>query len=98
METPDIFDADRDKIAKNFAERQLHLVEDAKRFEFETAVVVDDDRREYGEVRQVAIGFIGERMHVLVFTMRGKTCRSISLRKANKREIRRYDTATEQME
>lgn len=62
----------------------------ARDFEFETALIVEDDRRDYGETRHVAIGFIGERLHVVVFTPRGGELRIISLRKANKREIRAY--------
>ncbi|WEZ84791.1 BrnT family toxin [Rhizobium sp. 32-5/1] len=59
-------------------------------FEFDSALIVVDDRQDYGEIREAAIGFIGERVHVLIFTIRAETLWVISLRKANKREIRRY--------
>jgi len=53
-------------------------------------MVVEDVRNDYQEVRFQAIGFIGDRLHVLVFTPRGKVTRVISLRKANRREERHY--------
>lgn len=62
----------------------------AAEFDFETAVSAIDDRQDYGEVRYVAIGFIGERLHILVYTLRDTGCHIISLRKANKREVRAY--------
>ena len=48
----------------------------------------------YGEVREIAIGFLGERIHVLVFARRGEDIQVISLRKANQREMQRYDKRT----
>lgn len=59
-------------------------------FEFETALISVDSRRDYGEVRHVALGFIGERIHAVTYTRRGDKVRVISLRKANAREIKRY--------
>lgn len=49
-----------------------------------------DDRFEYGEVREVAFGRIKERLYVCVHTDRADERRVISLRKANRREVRRY--------
>jgi len=89
METPRSFTFDPGKNKRNIAERGLSF-DAASRFEFGTALVATDDRKDYGEVREVAFGFIGERIHVLVFTMRGDACHVISLRKANKREVRTY--------
>jgi uncharacterized DUF497 family protein len=89
MKTPRRFSFDPAKNDKNIAARDIDFAA-AGRFEFETAVVATDDRRDYGEVREVAIGFIGQRLHVLVFTMRDDACHVISLRKANKREVKAY--------
>ena len=52
--------------------------------------VADDDRKDYGERRQVAYGLIRDRLFVCVFTDRGETRRIISLRKANSREVEAY--------
>jgi uncharacterized DUF497 family protein len=90
VKAPHHFTADPAKNARNLAERDIDLIQGAKAFDFGTAVSAVDDRKDYGEVREVAAGFIGPRLHILVFTMRSETCHVISLRKANKREIRRY--------
>ena len=62
----------------------------AAEMDFDAALVVPDQRRDYGEERFQAIGPIGGRLHVLAFTMRGNVLRAISLRKANAREVRHY--------
>jgi len=53
-----------------------------------------DTRRDYGEARMVALGYIGLRIMVLVFVDRPPEQpterRVISLRKANSREVKRY--------
>ena len=49
-----------------------------------------DDRRDYGETRYRLYGRVAERMHVVVYTVRGHTVRIISARKANARERRRH--------
>ena len=51
---------------------------------------VADDRFDYGEVRKVAFGLINGRLFACVYTDRGVQRRVISLRKANKREVKRY--------
>lgn len=59
-------------------------------FDFDTAVF-DVDPRPYAEVRYRAIGWIGDRVYVLVYTIRSGRIRVISLRKANKREVRQNE-------
>lgn len=90
METPSHFTFDPVKNERNVRERGIAFSLVEAGFNFRSALVATDDRRNYGEVREVALGFIGERLHVLVFTMRGDTCHVISLRKANSREVRHY--------
>ena len=68
--------------------------EDVLDFSFATAIFSEDTRADYGEVRIQAVGYIAERLHVLIYTERGDTIRVISLRKANDREVRRYDRET----
>ena len=76
--------------AKTNAEKHGVEFEAVSDFDFDTAVVVLDDRFSYRETRFVALGLIGPRVHQLAFTMRGNVIRVISLRKANKREIKTY--------
>ena len=51
---------------------------------------VEDDRHDYGERRVIAFGTIGGRLHVCIYTMRGEVYRLISLRRANRKEVRRW--------
>ena len=77
---------------KNIASVAKHGVDMAAAadFDFETAVTWTDTRKSYGAMRAIAIGFIANRLHVLVFTMRGRKLRVISLRKANRKESAAY--------
>jgi hypothetical protein len=81
---------DQAKSRKNAGSRGLPF-ELAEDFEWETAVTDEDTRRQYPERRFVAIGFISQRLHVLVYTHIKDEIRIISFRKANKREIKRYE-------
>jgi uncharacterized DUF497 family protein len=54
-----------------------------------------DDRKDYRELREIGYAVIEGRLYCVVFTQRGRAFRVISLRKANNREIERYEEATE---
>lgn len=81
------------KDAANLAKHGVSLTE-AAGFEWGSAVVWPDTRRDYGEARMVALGYIGLRIMALVFVDRSPERpterRIISLRKANSREVKRY--------
>ena len=81
------------KDAANMAKHGVSLTE-AAGFEWGTAVVWPDTRRDYGEAHMVALGYIGLRIMALVFVDRPPEQpterRIISLRKANSREVKRY--------
>lgn len=49
-----------------------------------------DSRHDYKEVREIGFGVIGERLYCVVFTQRGDVMHIISMRKANKREVKSY--------
>jgi uncharacterized DUF497 family protein len=83
------FAHDPKKLAANVARHQVWFHE-AEGFEWESAVVLIDERKRYGEARFKAIGYIDLRLFVMVFTLRETAVRIISLRKANVREIYRY--------
>lgn len=38
----------------------------AEAFDWATALTAIDDRADYGEVREIALGFIGRRLHAIV--------------------------------
>ena len=85
-----IIDFDAAKSAKNMAERELSFdsVED---FDWQSASIAVDSRNVYPEQRLVALGYLNERLHVLCFTPIAGGVRVISLRRANKREVSRYE-------
>jgi uncharacterized DUF497 family protein len=76
------------------SERKVRLrglsFERAVDFAFESALYAVDEREAYGEERIVAIGVLGDRVHVLCFTETHDGIRVISFRKANDREVKRY--------
>jgi uncharacterized DUF497 family protein len=78
------------KNAKNIAERGLpfDMVQD---LEWDTAIVREDTRRDYGEMRLRVLGRIEGRLHAVVVTPRGDELRVIRLRKANRKEEILYD-------
>ena len=55
-----------------------------------------DERKTYTEARYRALGFLGSRLHMLVFTPIHGGVRVISFRKANRREVAEYAHATTQ--
>ena len=77
------------KDAVNLAKHGLSLALAAD-LEWGSALVWVDDRKEYGEARQCALAPIGQRLYFVAFVDRGDTRRTISLRKANIREVTHY--------
>jgi hypothetical protein len=63
-------------------------------FDFEAAIIWQDARKAYPEVRFSALGLLDGRVYSLVFTDAEKGIRVISFRKANKREVKRYEQET----
>lgn len=78
------------KNAINIRQRGLAF-EQAAAFDFSSALIVEDTRFAYPERRFQALGFRDERLHMLVFTHILGGIRVISFRKANKREVLRYE-------
>jgi uncharacterized DUF497 family protein len=78
------------KSERNRSERGFRF-EPAADFEFETALIWLDDRFDYTEPRYSALGLVDGRVHALVFAETLTGIRVISFRKANAREVRRYE-------
>ena len=78
---------------KNAANKEKHGVDFtlAEEFCWDTALETIDDRADYGETRWIALGLIGDRVHVMIYTFRNDNIRIISLRKANRREVDYYE-------
>jgi hypothetical protein len=81
---------DPDKNENNIALRGISF-DRAADFDWSSALVVEDARQDYGEPRFQALGSIEGRLHMLVFSPRAGDTHVISLRKANKREVKRYE-------
>jgi hypothetical protein len=80
------------KNERNLRQRGLGF-DMAADFDLQSAIYTVDTRKDYGEVRTRAVGFIGNTLYALVFTMRGSTLRVISLRKASRKERNLYAKA-----
>ena len=82
-----MYEWDEAKRRSNRAKHRLDLTA-IESFEWVTASTKPDNR--HGEPRFVATGYIGSRLHIVVYTERGDRFRIISLRKSNKREEKDY--------
>jgi uncharacterized DUF497 family protein len=87
-------DKDPRKERRNLSERGLSL-DLAEQVDWASALIWEDKRKNYGERRYCVLGIIEDRLYSVVFTPRDGKPRVISLRKANKREVKRYEEAVE---
>ncbi len=62
----------------------------ARDLEWDDALVWIDERFEYGEVRMIALAPKTETLYYVAFVDRGVRRRIISLRRANRREVKYY--------
>jgi len=79
------------KDQRNRHKHGIALAE-ARLLDWEHADLWFDRRRDYGEPRQCGTGRIGLRLYFVVFVWRNGKRRIISLRKANVREVKRYES------
>ncbi len=78
--------------AKDVANKAKHGVSLALAIEldWEAALVWIDNRFEYGELRVIALAPKTEILYYVAFVERGEMRRIISLRRANRREVKHY--------
>jgi uncharacterized DUF497 family protein len=84
------FDPAKDRIK---LEKHGISLAPATDIDLESAIIIEDMRLDYGETRFLAYASITGRLHVLWFTMRGTVVRAIGLRRANRRERKKYGQA-----
>lgn len=60
-----------------------------------TALTLEDDRRDYRETRYSTMGWLEDRLVVVVWTPRGEVRHIITMWKANDRERKRYEAQLE---
>ena len=66
-------------------------------FVFKTAVYeIEDTRKDYGEKRIIAVGHLAERIVIIGYVQRGNAKHIFSMRKANEREIKKYQEQFEE--
>ena len=87
------FTFDPEKSARNAAERGLSF-ERAGDMDWANAYIVEDTRRNWGELRYKAFGMMDGRLHIAVFTPRRDTIRIISFRRASRKEESLYEQET----
>ncbi|MGO9014637.1 MAG: BrnT family toxin [Dissulfurispiraceae bacterium] len=84
------YEWDEKKRQANIIKHGVDFTE-IERFEWDAAIVGPDLRRNYYEPGFIAVGNIDDRLYVVVFTMRESSTRIIGLRKANEREVKKYE-------
>jgi|WetSurMetagenome_2_1015567.scaffolds.fasta_scaffold131947_2 uncharacterized protein len=67
----------------------------AAHLDWENALVWIDERREYGETRMIALAPGSGVLYYVAFVDRGRVRRVISLRRANRREVKHYVRSTQ---
>jgi len=82
------FDPGKDRV--NLAKHGVSLFL-AVELDWEAALVWVDARFEYGEARMIALAPRTGILYFFAFVDRGEVRRIISLRRANRREVMRYD-------
>jgi uncharacterized DUF497 family protein len=83
------YEWDEVKRAANIADHRIDFTA-IYDFEWDTAVFAIDDREDYGELREIATGFVGNALHVIIYTEHGEMIRVISVRRAENRDKRIY--------
>jgi uncharacterized DUF497 family protein len=89
------FDFDPTKDRLNTQKHGLSLALAAS-LEWDAALLWIDDRRDYGESRVLALAPKTGIVYYVAFVDRGEVRRIISLRRANRREVKRYVQAVEE--
>ncbi len=84
---------DSAKNRSNFSKHGIPLALAAE-LDWETALVWIDDRFEYGEARMIALAPESQILYYVAFVDRGDVRRVISLRRANRREVKHYAQRT----
>ena len=76
------------KRARTLIDRGLDFSDAARVFEGDT-LEIEDNRRDYGEIRIICFGRLAGRLVVIGYTPRGTDRHIFSMRKANEREQER---------
>ncbi len=86
-----MFQWDDIKAKSNEVKHSVNFPFATRAFDDENRLTVIDNRFDYGEVRYITLARIEQRVYIVVYTIRGSVIRLISARKANSKEVKRYD-------
>jgi uncharacterized DUF497 family protein len=87
------FDSNKDRFNRDKHGLSLDL---AQQLEWDQALFWIDDRQDYGEKRVLALAPSAGIVYCIAFVDRADVRRIISLRRANRREVKRYVQALEE--
>ena len=90
------FEWDDDKSSACYRFRGFDFTYAAFAFADPDRIIRQDQRFSYGEDRYELIGRIEGRLYVLIYTPRLDGIRIISARKANPREVKRYENRSDE--
>lgn len=86
------FEWDENKRASNRDKHGVDLVYAALIFEGETLTRIDD-RKDYGEVREISVGMVDNECFVVIYTRRNRAIRLISAWKGGRNERSQYQAS-----
>ena len=86
-----MFEWDEQKAERNQSKHSVNFPFATRVFDDENRLTVLDYRYDYGETRYITLAKIENRVYVVAFTLRLSNIRLISARKANKKEVKRYE-------
>ena len=81
---------DSNKNKRNIEQRGLNFDQVAD-LDWDNAWIYQDERNEYNEIRFIAYSMLDKRLHFVCFTETKDGIHVISFRKANNREVKRYE-------
>ena len=88
------FDWNETKSDECLREREFDFTYAAQCFMDPRRMISRDSRFDYGEDRFQVLGQIDKRIFFVTYTLRAEVIRIISARKANQREVKRYENQT----
>lgn len=81
------YEWDENKRRENWDKHELDF-DDVRTLDWANATIIASDRR--GEERFAAFAYMGPRLYVVIFTLRGNAIRIISFRVASSNEVSQY--------
>ena len=87
------YEWDEVKRQSNIDQHGIDFIDVLPLFADTNSIRLEDNRRDYVEIRYILFGEIDGRLFQIAYTIRGSVIRVISARRGNKRERRIYENA-----